>query len=152
MKTKYLNKLIESVLNKDMDKAKEFVHKHITYLFSKNINENWDTDEVYNWVSNDEGLYNAASEFKSGEELYNYLKEIGFDFKGYGINPDKVNWSEVLNDVTDSEEDQRDHDPDADECDEHEWVYTGTAYGGDDPSYGGEGRVYCSKCGADGDA
>lgn len=32
------------------------------------------------------------------------------------------------------------------------WVYTGTAYGGDDPSYHGEGRVYCSGCGADGDA
>lgn len=33
----------------------------------------------------------------------------------------------------------------------HEWVYTGTAYGGDDERYHGEGRVYCSKCGADGD-
>ncbi len=34
----------------------------------------------------------------------------------------------------------------------HEWSYTGTAYGGDDESYHGEGRCYCSKCGADGDA
>ena len=34
----------------------------------------------------------------------------------------------------------------------HEWVYTGTQYGGDDTSYGGEGRVYCAHCGADGDA
>lgn len=34
----------------------------------------------------------------------------------------------------------------------HEWVYTGTAYGGDDERWCGEGRVYCSKCGADGDA
>lgn len=34
----------------------------------------------------------------------------------------------------------------------HEWSYTGTAYGGDDESYHGEGRAYCSKCGADGDA
>lgn len=33
----------------------------------------------------------------------------------------------------------------------HEWHYTGTAYGGDDPSYHGEGHCYCSKCGADGD-
>lgn len=42
--------------------------------------------------------------------------------------------------------------PDADEpsC-AHEWVHTGTAYGGDDERYMGEGRVYCSKCGADGD-
>jgi len=34
----------------------------------------------------------------------------------------------------------------------HSWVYTGTAYGGDDESYMGEGRVYCEFCGADGDA
>ena len=33
----------------------------------------------------------------------------------------------------------------------HEWAYTGTAYGGDDPSYFGEGRCYCVHCGADGD-
>jgi hypothetical protein len=34
----------------------------------------------------------------------------------------------------------------------HEWKYTGTAYGGEDESYGGEGRCYCVYCGADGDA
>ncbi len=34
----------------------------------------------------------------------------------------------------------------------HEWVYTGTQYGGDDESFRGEGRCYCSVCGADGDA
>jgi hypothetical protein len=34
----------------------------------------------------------------------------------------------------------------------HEWVFTGSAYGGDDDSYRGEGRCYCSRCGADGDA
>lgn len=34
----------------------------------------------------------------------------------------------------------------------HEWVYTGTAYGGDDERWMGEGRCYCIKCGADGDA
>ena len=38
-----------------------------------------------------------------------------------------------------------------DDC-AHEWEYTGSAYGGDDESYFGEGRCYCSKCGADGDA
>jgi hypothetical protein len=31
----------------------------------------------------------------------------------------------------------------------HEWAFTGEAYGGDQP---GEGRAYCVKCGADGDA
>ena len=31
------------------------------------------------------------------------------------------------------------------------WVYTGAAYGGDDPSYRGEGRCYCGLCGEDGD-
>jgi hypothetical protein len=34
----------------------------------------------------------------------------------------------------------------------HEWVYSGTAYGGEDESYHGEGRCYCAYCGADGDA
>lgn len=34
----------------------------------------------------------------------------------------------------------------------HAWSNTGTAYGGDDDSYRGEGRAYCSCCGADGDA
>jgi hypothetical protein len=33
----------------------------------------------------------------------------------------------------------------------HEWAYTGTAYGGDDASYHGEGRCYCIYCGTDGD-
>lgn len=37
-------------------------------------------------------------------------------------------------------------------CPGHEWAYTGTAYGGDDPRYMGEGRCYCVHCGADGDA
>ena len=34
----------------------------------------------------------------------------------------------------------------------HEFHYTGTAYGGDDPSFSGEGRCFCIHCGADGDA
>ena len=34
----------------------------------------------------------------------------------------------------------------------HDWAYTGTAYGGDDSRWHGEGRCYCTKCGADGDA
>lgn len=33
----------------------------------------------------------------------------------------------------------------------HKFICTGTAYGGDDESYGGEGRCYCVHCGADGD-
>jgi len=33
----------------------------------------------------------------------------------------------------------------------HEWAFSGTAYGGDDPSFRGEGRCYCLLCGADGD-
>lgn len=34
----------------------------------------------------------------------------------------------------------------------HSFVCSGTAYGGDDASYHGEGRSYCEYCGADGDA
>lgn len=37
-------------------------------------------------------------------------------------------------------------------CPGHEFVCTGTAYGGDDASFHGEGRCYCIHCGADGDA
>jgi hypothetical protein len=37
-------------------------------------------------------------------------------------------------------------------CCRHDWACTGTEYGGDDDSYHGEGRCYCTKCGADGDA
>ena len=33
----------------------------------------------------------------------------------------------------------------------HRWSHTGTAYGGDDESYHGEGRSYCQHCGMDGD-
>ena len=48
------------------------------------------------------------------------------------------------------EDDEPDGDPNTLNC-AHDWVYTGTAYGGDDERYHGEGRSYCSKCGADGD-
>lgn len=34
----------------------------------------------------------------------------------------------------------------------HKFVRTGTQYGGDDERWGGEGRCYCTRCGADGDA
>lgn len=34
----------------------------------------------------------------------------------------------------------------------HKWAYTGTAYGGDDERWLGEGRAYCIHCGKDGDA
>lgn len=37
-------------------------------------------------------------------------------------------------------------------CPGHEWAYTGTAYGGDDERWHGEGRAYCIHCGKDGDA
>ena len=37
-------------------------------------------------------------------------------------------------------------------CPGHEWAYTGTAYGGEDERWSGEGRCYCVHCGADGDA
>lgn len=33
----------------------------------------------------------------------------------------------------------------------HKYECTGTAYGGDDESYHGEGRCLCIYCGADGD-
>jgi hypothetical protein len=48
-----------------------------------------------------------------------------------------------------------DYSDDGDRCTSpsgHTWAFTGTAYGGDDESYRGEGRCYCTHCGADGDA
>lgn len=48
--------------------------------------------------------------------------------------------------------DEDDGEPGCSNPDGHEWYYSGTAYGGDDESYHGEGRVYCTHCGADGDA
>ena len=46
--------------------------------------------------------------------------------------------------------DQEDAPEPTESC-RHEWTYTGTAYGGDDPSYHGEGRCICRLCGMDGD-
>jgi hypothetical protein len=51
------------------------------------------------------------------------------------------------------QDDEPEYDPDQrGPCPGHEFEFTGTAYGGDDESYHGEGRVYCTHCGADGDA
>lgn len=51
---------------------------------------------------------------------------------------------------------EEEQEPDTEPCcmnpGGHEWVYTGTAYGGDDSRWRGEGRCYCAHCGADGDA
>lgn len=48
-----------------------------------------------------------------------------------------------------------DEEHDTDGCSNslgHSFICTGTAYGGDDERYHGEGRCYCIHCGADGDA
>lgn len=52
-----------------------------------------------------------------------------------------------------TEEDLANCDPGSDNpfC-RHDWSCTGSAYGGDDDRWCGEGRMLCSKCGADGDA
>lgn len=42
-------------------------------------------------------------------------------------------------------------EPEPPESCRHEWITTGTAYGGDDASYRGEGRCICRLCGMDGD-
>jgi hypothetical protein len=49
------------------------------------------------------------------------------------------------------EDDDGDGDDEPTDTCPHEWVYTGTAYGGDDDRWHGEGRCFCSLCGADGD-
>jgi hypothetical protein len=55
--------------------------------------------------------------------------------------------------ATDAGEPEREADPGSNDANcAHEWVHTGTNYGGDDERFHGDGRVYCSKCGADGDA
>ena len=50
-------------------------------------------------------------------------------------------------DLPDDEPDDRCTHPNG-----HEWSFTGTAYGGDDDRWHGEGRCFCAHCGADGDA
>lgn len=51
------------------------------------------------------------------------------------------------------EQDEPEYDPgQRGPCQGHSWVFSGTAYGGDDESFHGEGRAYCEHCGADGDA
>lgn len=48
-----------------------------------------------------------------------------------------------------------DEDPPGDRCTDprgHKFECTGTAYGGDDERWHGEGRCLCVYCGADGDA
>jgi len=48
-----------------------------------------------------------------------------------------------------------DEEEDPDACTDpngHSWAYTGTAYGGDDERWHGEGRCYCRHCGMDGDS
>ena len=55
--------------------------------------------------------------------------------------------------IRDKDDVDREPDPGSDNPDcVHEWAYTGTAYGGDDERWMGEGRAYCVNCGADGDA
>ena len=48
--------------------------------------------------------------------------------------------------------DDLDDEPKCTNPEGHSFVCSGTAYGGDDESYRGEGRCYCEWCGADGDA
>jgi hypothetical protein len=51
--------------------------------------------------------------------------------------------------------DELEPDEPSDDCSNpagHRWIYTGTAYGGDDERWHGEGRCLCAYCGADGDA
>jgi hypothetical protein len=59
-------------------------------------------------------------------------------------------WNDLANGAFD--DDDPPDGPLRDRCPGHEWAYTGTAYGGDDERWGGEGRAYCIHCGADGDA
>lgn len=57
-----------------------------------------------------------------------------------------------LSNFTPDDFDDFDGEPRCTNPEGHEWAYSGSAYGGDDDSYCGEGRCYCVWCGADGDA
>jgi hypothetical protein len=69
------------------------------------------------------------------EMVENLVREIGYD---------RV--ASYLNDIA------ADDDCGGDAYCDHDWACTGSAYGGDDDRWHGEGRMYCAKCGADGDA
>jgi hypothetical protein len=75
-----------------------------------------------------------------------YEQNMAIDF---GVTLFDVNGNRVGEATWDAPVGEEDDEP-SENC-AHEWVHTGTAYGGDDSRWHGEGRVYCAKCGADGD-
>lgn len=82
------------------------------------------------------------------QEILDELRELGFGTDEAIPGSDAVDYLCNLYERLASE--SGDEDAHA-ECN-HEWNYTGTAYGGDDERFHGEGRTICNKCGADGDA
>ena len=90
------------------------------------------------WLTDVEGMYTGDP-----EELGDVIFSSAVFSDDYGYEAGKVLLTMF---VSEPDEEEREEES----C-LHEWVYTGTAYGGDDESYSGEGRVYCSLCGEDGD-
>jgi len=108
----------------------------------------WKLTEVFEWSSwdgaNYMGLESCTEPWPDGVTAMHYV--IG------EIDPDVRQREEESAAVDD--DDMFGDEPD-DGCTDpggHKWAYTGTQYGGDDPSFHGEGRCYCEHCGADGDA
>lgn len=103
------------------------------------------------------------------DEEHNHLKALGATVR-LGSGPEALIWIVAFIDaITESDDeestalltqaiehigDRLDDGPD-DRCTDpggHKFECTGTAYGGEDPRWHGEGRSLCIHCGADGDA
>lgn len=82
--------------------------------------ENWETQEAYNWLANDEGLYNQAMElagkWNSGRLFEEEFSDI---LSGYIENIEEVDWHSVANTFAEGMEDESSDDFD-DESEEGE--------------------------------
>lgn len=90
-----------------------------------------------------------------------FIKALGWTPAGHDPEDDAavVNW--VIREACDAagiepanrlDYDDDGYPPPCTHRDGHQFEFTGTAYGGDDERWHGEGRSLCVHCGADGDA
>lgn len=83
-------------MDNNMGNAKKNFHSYITKKMQQKLNENWDTDELFELISDDPYLYNAAANVYTGEELKRFFADEAFNFREHDINALQVDWDKVL--------------------------------------------------------